>query len=85
VPSLSFDLEDPPEDPPVECTDPLTWRLAYSLHTAHRPDGAGACACGGTYPCPSADLAARGFRFACGTAEPSADPAAEPAAEAVAA
>jgi hypothetical protein len=73
VPSLSFDLEDPPEDPPVDCTDPLTWHLAYSLHHAHRPDAEGNCACGSTYPCPSAHLATRGFRFACGATEPAED------------
>ena len=64
--SLSFDPEDPPEDPPAGCTDPLTWRLAYSLHTAHHPDTEGNCTCGQSYPCPPAQLAARGFRFACG-------------------
>ena len=47
--------------------DPLTWRLAYSLHTAHHPDAeGGTCTCGQPYPCPPAQLAARGFRFACG-------------------
>ena len=66
--ALSFDLEDPPEEPPAECTDALTWRLAYSLHAAHRSAAGEACTCGRPDPCPSAQLAAYGFRFCCGLA-----------------
>jgi hypothetical protein len=63
--SLSFDLEHPPQEPPAECVDALTWRLAYTLHTSHRPDVDGICSCGHAYPCSSARLAGRGFRVSC--------------------
>src|SRR5256885_5060203 len=68
--SFSFDVADPPQEPPVECVDPLTWRLAYSLHTSHRPKADDFCSCGRPYPCTSARLAERGFRVACGGAGP---------------
>jgi hypothetical protein len=63
--SLSFDPEEPPEQPPVGCTDPLLWHVSRALHQEHQPEPDGRCGCGDRYPCQPARLAARGLLTSC--------------------
>lgn len=63
---LSFDPEDPPEDPPAECVSPTVWWLSYRLHHSHQLGDAGRCACGDPFPCSARRLAERGFLAALG-------------------
>lgn len=59
--SLSFDTEEPPEQPPPGCADPLLWLVSYALRREHQWDLGGLCLCGDRYPCDSARLAERGL------------------------
>lgn len=63
--SVQFDPEDPPEQPPTGCRDPLLWRVAHALHLEHQPEPDNRCTCGEVFPCPRAGLAARGLLIAC--------------------
>jgi hypothetical protein len=62
---IRFDPEDPPEQPPAGCVDPLLWRVAHALHLEHRPEPDNRCNCGEVFPCTRACLAARGLLTAC--------------------
>ncbi|HEX8346249.1 MAG TPA: hypothetical protein VF657_16140 [Actinoplanes sp.] len=66
--ALPFDPEDPPAQPPAECDDDLTWRLAYQIFRDHRSDADGfciTCVPGEFNPCVGRHLALRGFLAAC--------------------
>jgi hypothetical protein len=63
--SLSFDTEEPPEQPPLGCSDPLLWRVSYALRQEHLWESGGRCLCGNRYPCDSARLAERGLVTSC--------------------
>ncbi|MFX0591257.1 hypothetical protein [Melissospora conviva] len=77
---MSFDAENPPVEPPVECQHRLLWRLARALWEAHRPDNAGFCVATGCWhtnqhdPCRLARLAQEGMRTACGETTPASPP-----------
>jgi hypothetical protein len=63
--TLSFDTENPPEQPPVDCVDPLLWRVSHALREEHRFDHGDRCLCGDRYPCNRVRLAERGLITAC--------------------
>jgi hypothetical protein len=63
--SLSFDTEDPPEQPPPGCADPLLWRVSVALHQEHRWYRGDRCSCGDRYPCDRGRLAERGLVISC--------------------
>lgn len=77
---MSFDVDNPPVEPPDECQHRLLWRLARALWEAHRPDSAGFCVVAGCGhesqrdPCRLAQLAQQGMRTACGEATPASPP-----------
>jgi hypothetical protein len=62
--SLSFDAEEPPEQPPPGCADPVLWRVSHALRQEHRWEPDGRCQCGDRYPCNRARLAERGLVIA---------------------
>jgi hypothetical protein len=62
---VPFDPENPPEQPPEGCSDPLLWRVARALHLAHQPEPDNRCTCGEVFPCGRAALAVRGLLAAC--------------------
>jgi hypothetical protein len=63
--NLSFDTEEPPEQPPAGCADPLLWRVSYALRQEHHWEPGGRCVCGDRYPCNRARLAERGLVTSC--------------------
>jgi hypothetical protein len=77
---MSFDVDNPPEDPPADCPHRLLWRLARALWEAHRPDSTGFCVATGCWhtnqrdPCRLARLAQEGMRTACGEATNASPP-----------
>lgn len=77
---MSFDIDNPPEEPPADCQHRLLWRLARALWEAHRPDNAGICVATGCWhtnqrdPCRLTRLAQEGMRTACGEATPASPP-----------
>ncbi|MEV0158276.1 hypothetical protein AB0H57_31970 [Micromonospora sp. NPDC050686] len=77
---MSFDVDNPPVEPPDKCQHRLLWRLARALWDAHRPDSAGFCVVAGCWhenqrdPCRLARLAQEGMRTACGEATPASPP-----------
>ncbi|GAA5193124.1 hypothetical protein GCM10023322_54310 [Rugosimonospora acidiphila] len=62
---VQYDPENPPEQPPEGCADPLLWRVAHALHLEHQPEQDSRCTCGEMFPCSRAGLAARGMLTAC--------------------
>jgi hypothetical protein len=62
---IRYDPENPPEQPPGECVDPLLWRVAHALHQEHQLELDDRCTCGEIFPCARAGLAARGLLIAC--------------------
>lgn len=64
---LSFDPEDPPAEPPVECVSPTIWRWSHRLHRRHPLADDGRCACGEPFPCQARRLVERGFLAALGS------------------
>lgn len=62
---IRYDPEDPPEQPPTGCFDPLLWRVAHALHQEHQLGPDNRCGCGEIFPCTRAGLAARGLLTAC--------------------
>jgi hypothetical protein len=64
---LSFDLEDPPAEPPTDCVDHFMWRLAREQFTPHaRVDPDGCPECRSDKTCPGRLLAQRGLLTATG-------------------
>ena len=63
--AVRYDPEDPPEEPPTGCIDPLLWRVAYALHQEHQLEPGDRCTCGEVFPCARSGLAARGLLTAC--------------------
>ena len=60
-----FDIDDPPEEPPAGCVDPMLWELAHTLHLGHRPRPGGVCGCGEPHPCEGWWRAVAGLSAAC--------------------
>ncbi|RFS47906.1 hypothetical protein D0Q02_03335 [Micromonospora craniellae] len=77
---MSFDIDDPPVEPPDECRHRLLWRLARALWETHRPGSSSFCVATGTWhenqpgPCQPARLAQEGMRTACGEPAPTSPP-----------
>ncbi|MBB5873658.1 hypothetical protein F4553_007092 [Allocatelliglobosispora scoriae] len=70
----SFDLADPPEDPPAECTDLVMWATARELLADHEPvDGSCEVCDTKDLPCAGRGLAIQGLQTACGVDVPTAD------------
>jgi|GEM_PF-5341448 len=63
--TLSFETEEPPEQPPRGCADPLLWLVSYALRQEHQWEPGGRCMCGDRYPCSRARLAERGLVTSC--------------------
>ena len=64
MPHVEWDPEQPPAEPPPGA-DPLIWRLAYGLHSDHRPHTDGFCVtCRQFWPCAPRRLADQGFAAA---------------------
>jgi hypothetical protein len=71
--AVPFDLDDPPFEPPPNCADEVTWRLARGLFDAHQLDAlSGRCRCGRMLPCTGQRLAAVGLvaAYLCGPGTP---------------
>lgn len=71
---VNFDPDNPPAEPPANA-DPLVWRMAHEIRTAHQPDRTQCCVtCPGStgWPCEPARIAARGYLLAlrCGPQPP---------------
>ncbi|MEV6706608.1 hypothetical protein [Micromonospora wenchangensis] len=73
---MSFDIDNPPVEPPADCQHRLLWRLARALWEAHRPDSTGFCLSTPNQrdPCRLARLAQEGMRTACGEAVSASPP-----------
>ena len=64
MPHVEWDPEHPPAEPPPGA-DPLIWRLAYGLHSDHRPHTDGFCVtCREFWPCAPRRLADQGLAAA---------------------
>ena len=63
---ITWDLNNPPAEPPETCLDRQRWRLAYQILTEHQLEDAGShCACGEVWPCFEHKRAERGLVTAC--------------------
>lgn len=77
---MSFDVDNPPVEPPADCRHRLLWRLARALWETHRPDSTSFCMATGTWhpnqrePCQPARLAQEGMRTAFGESTPTSPP-----------
>jgi hypothetical protein len=64
--SLPFDPQNPPEEPPANA-NPLTWSMAYQIHSDHQPAADGFCVAitcktrFAFWPCDALALASAGF------------------------
>jgi hypothetical protein len=70
---MPFDIDNPPIDPPEGCRHRLLWRIARTLHEAHRRDAAGFCIVPECrrdnilHPCRAFTLAIEGLHASCPT------------------
>jgi hypothetical protein len=65
---MSFDLNNPPAEPPADCLEPDKWREAYAIYIQHQPGKSGRCLskrCGERWPCLPHRPALRALMDAC--------------------
>lgn len=62
---LSWDAEEPPNDPPADCVNPPAWAEAFKLWGEHQLKDGVWCRCRRRWPCTEYKLAVRGLVNAC--------------------